>query len=501
MSEVQEKDNYSANPNQKVYDMPHQTDHEVNVVKIYFAKQVPKMTWETKEETYTVKSGGLVSDVKKKYEKKGRRNIQADKEDSVRLTAKESVKVTWEEEVQAKKADGSPDFDYERIDQAIIKKKVWVVAECQGNSGKLSVEIHENKLTNTENVYDNPVKFLDGETEKSTLEFSINGTLVYAKEITMRPKSDQDVKKLIEKFSKRTEVNAFLFFKAEVKETQDTVIYPDDTHEFLNKENDRFEIKGTPCYCNRNITVDEMIDLIYHLRDKQNYKSKRDSFFNSGKEKITTISITSGKISENRDKIKLFTDEMNAMFKKFDIKTCRRKIHFLGQMYLETISFTYTYESRDSVPDNYKGGVAFQGRGMKQITHDYNYLAYYDYVNNTSHSDTYMKFRSGYESVGECVQNRPKARENGLTEAFYEDLKTYAKNISENLFHAFNSAGWYSTIYKTATIKAMDNGLEDSDVEKVTTAINGGQTNIAERKDYTKWTREFFKYDTECVNK
>lgn len=47
----------------------------------------------------------------------------------------------------------------------------------------------------------------------------------------------------------------------------------------------------------------------------------------------------------------------------------------------------------------------------------------------------------------------------------------------------------------------MDEGLEDSNVEKVTTAINGGQTNIAERKSYTKWTREFFKYDTECVNK
>lgn len=138
---------------------------------------------------------------------------------------------------------------------------------------------------------------------------------------------------------------------------------------------------------------------------------------------------------------------------------------------------------------------------MKQITHDYNYLAYYDYVNSTTHSETYMKFRSGYESVGECVKNRPKAQEKGLDAAFYEGLKTYAKNISENLFHAFNSAGWYSTIYKTATINAMDEGLEDSNVEKVTTAINGGQTNIAERKSYTKWTREFFKYDTECVNK
>ncbi len=500
MSEEQQKDDYSANPNQKVYDMPHQVDHEVNVVKIYFAKQVPKMIWETKEETYTVKSGGNVSDVKKKYEKKGRRNLKADKEDSVQLKAKESVKITWEEEVQEMK-DGKPVFDYERIDKTIIKKKVWVVAECQGTSGKLSVEIHENKLTNPENVYENPVKFLDGEEEKSKIEFSINGTLVYAKEIILRPKSDPDLKKLIEKFSKRENVNAFLYFKAEVTGTEDEVKFPDETHEFLNKDSERFEITGTPCYCNRDITVDEMIDLIYHLRDKQNYKSKRDSFFTSGKEKILAIGITSGKISENRDKIKLFTDEMNTMFKKFKIKTCKRKIHFIGQMYLETISFTYTFESRDSVPDNYKGGVDFQGRGMKQITHDYNYLAYYDYVNSTNHSETYMKFRSGYESVGECVKNRPKAQEKGLDAAFYEGLKTYAKNISENLFHAFNSAGWYSTIYKTATINAMDEGLEDSNVEKVTTAINGGQTNIAERKSYTKWTREFFKYDTECVNK
>jgi hypothetical protein len=119
---------------------------------------------------------------------------------------------------------------------------------------------------------------------------------------------------------------------------------------------------------------------------------------------------------------------------------------------------------------------------MKQITHDYNYLAYYVYINKTAHYDTYIKYRSGYEGVGECIKNRPKARENGLTETFYEELKTFAKNISENLFHAFNSAGWFSTIHKTETIAAMDNGLEDSDVEKVTQAINGGQTNIAERK-------------------
>lgn len=253
MSDEQQKDDYAVNPNQKVYDTPHQVDHEVNVVKIYFAKQVPKMTWETKEETYPVKKGGLVSDVKKKYEKKGRRNIQADQEDSVRLKANDSVKVTWEEEVQAKKADGTPDFDFERINSSTIKKKVWVVANCEGASGKLSVEIHENKLENAENVFENPVKFLDGEEEKSKIEFSINGTLVYSKEITLRPKSDEDVNKLIEKLNKRDDLNAFLYFKAEVKETEDEVKFPDETHEFLNKDSERFEIRY--CDCGKKFTI------------------------------------------------------------------------------------------------------------------------------------------------------------------------------------------------------------------------------------------------------
>jgi predicted chitinase len=47
----------------------------------------------------------------------------------------------------------------------------------------------------------------------------------------------------------------------------------------------------------------------------------------------------------------------------------------------------------------------------------------------------------------------------------------------------------------------MDEGLEDGNIEKVTKAINGGLTNIDERKSYTNWTKEFFKYDTECINK
>lgn len=75
------------------------------------------------------------------------------------LVAKEVVKVNWEEKVQAKKADGTPDFEFEKIDQTTIKKKVWVVANCTGLTGNLSVQLFENKLTNAELVYKNPSNF------------------------------------------------------------------------------------------------------------------------------------------------------------------------------------------------------------------------------------------------------------------------------------------------------------------------------------------------------
>ena len=80
-------------------------------------------------------------------------------------------------------------------------------------------------------------------------------------------------------------------------------------------------------------------------------------------------------------------------------------------------------------------------------------------------------------------------------------MKTFAKNISKDLFHAFNSAGWFSTIHKKGIVTTMDKEIGNSDVEVVTRAINGGVTDLAKRQDFTKWTKEFFKYDTECINK
>ena len=139
-------------------------------------------------------------------------------------------------------------------------------------------------------------------------------------------------------------------------------------------------------------------------------EKRKEAFFDSGSEFISILRITEGKIDEekNKNKIKLFTVELNKMFEKFKITSCKQKIHFLGQMYLETIYFRYTYESRSVVPSNYRGGVAFQGRGMKQITHDSNYLKYYDYINETTYYQIYEKYsprsaKSSTEKLRKCL--------------------------------------------------------------------------------------------------
>jgi hypothetical protein len=485
-------------------------DNTSEVIAVYFAKKVLTPVYENTEETIVAKKGEDKKKINARFvteQKIKKENLVDYATETTFEKAKggEKVTITYKKKV-------TDSISFKKITKAKIKEKVWVVVTCNGTTGKLAIEINENKLTNTAAVYDNPVKFLIGEEEKTKIEFEIFKDIIvtpntYAKEITLQPKSKEDVKTLVDKFDKRTDKNAFLYFKAETIDPTYEIKIFEENKEFINKDGERLEILGTPCYCNRNIEVDEMVDLIYHLRDKQKFVSKREYFFNSGSEKITSISISSGKISDNKNKVKLFTDEMNAMFKTFNIDTCKRKIHFIGQMYLETISFTHTYESRTTVPSNYRGGVDFQGRGMKQITHDYNYLAYYDYYNDKKFNPIYEKYSKKDakgnidESVGDCVKNSTKANEKGLNNVLYEELKTFAKDLSENLFHSFNSAGWYSTIRTKKVIIAMDKGFLDENIKEVTKAINGGDNGLEERKNYTKWTKEFFKYDTECINK
>ncbi|HEX8576711.1 MAG TPA: hypothetical protein VF677_10510, partial [Flavobacterium sp.] len=77
------------------------------------------------------------------------------------------------------------------------------------------------------------------------------------------------------------------------------------------------------------------------------------------------------KINSSEANFESFTSAINKALEDYEINTCIRKIHFLAQAYHETGRFTKTYEV--SPTSDVKGGPFYRGRGLIQLTHDYNY--------------------------------------------------------------------------------------------------------------------------------
>ncbi len=232
---------YTANPNQKVYDTAHVVDHEVNVLAIYFAEKVEKLKWENKSELYPSLGRGLMSDVVNKFTKPNRRNIQTNPNHNNPLTKGEQITVSWEE--------STPDgFEFKKITKIDLGKKTFIVANCQAANGKLEIELHENLQSENEAIYTNPIKFLIADAEKTKIEFTLTRDKTeYEQEITLRPKDDKELETLEEKFNKRTKKQAYIFLKTSVTGTDDTIKYPNDINEFLNKDGERFVIKNCGC--------------------------------------------------------------------------------------------------------------------------------------------------------------------------------------------------------------------------------------------------------------
>ena len=147
-------------------------------------------------------------------------------------------------------------------------------------------------------------------------------------------------------------------------------------------------------------------------------------------------------IKSTEAKYEKFVNELNRIFVDYKIDNCLRKMHFMAQIYQETQRFTKTYEQTER---EYFGGNFYQGRGLKQITHDYNYLKYYCHkskdVNKKKLFDIYIKKRkSGLEDVNEF--NKRTSNEH-ITLQDMEGVNELAKKISTDIYYAADSAGWY----------------------------------------------------------
>ncbi|WBX78313.1 hypothetical protein PG911_08645 [Tenacibaculum ovolyticum] len=221
--------------------------------------------------------------------------------------------------------------------------------------------------------------------------------------------------------------------------------------------------------------------------------------------KIFTSTRSENIKSLDEDNYTLFAEYLNKAFTDYDIDTCIRKIHFLAQCYHESSKFHHTYEGKTTVPSNYKGGVDFQGRGIKQITHDYNYLACYDEQERIIHEesstvapfiplfDIYIDKRDNInQSVTAYLAKYGNTH--GFPDLFLETLKDFSKKITENLKDACISAGFFWK-HQDEEVTRLYEAADNDNVQELTNKINGGVTGLSQRQKYTDDLKIIFDYE------
>lgn len=277
------------------------------------------------------------------------------------------------------------------------------------------------------------------------------------------------------------------------KDNQNTIYSALIVCDGLTSETSQFNINSegiqNVCFCSRNFSVKEFKNIVVELRKENGYRKLAEVLFDENRdEKIQNATFED------------FTKNINAVFSKYEVNTCIRKIHFLAQAFHESLHFRVTYEGLNTVPDNYGGGVDFQGKGIGQLTHDYNYLEYYDYVMGASfYKDRYQ----GRNKTGESVTKFANRTNDTILLDVIEELKIFSKRLSEEMNSACDSAGWYWWHNK------INEFADKDDIINVSAKINNpsaknttSSKNIngyKERNKYTNDLKEIMNYE-KCIN-
>lgn len=266
----------------------------------------------------------------------------------------------------------------------------------------------------------------------------------------------------------KTETQIFEFFARVSCDTETaTTEFRANLRSIKNKEKQNSD-NNEKCMCKKNNwTTDDLKYIVTELRKKEVIKTKGRSIRdNKGKtidyEDLTVYNdfINLKTKEEIKDKLfyfdnteKLenqyinyseFSKHLNKTFEQYKINTCLRKVHFMAQIYQETNRFRATYEEVSKT--GYSGGDFYQGRGMKQVTHDYNYLEYYcDQTDDSTQKrlfNLYMEHRKKdvFESV---VKFNERTANKYISVADMKKVNDLATKIATDMYHACNAAGWY----------------------------------------------------------
>jgi glycoside hydrolase, family 19, putative len=257
------------------------------------------------------------------------------------------------------------------------------------------------------------------------------------------------------------------------------------------------------CFCNRNFSVSELKEIIKALRERTPYTKNLNLYEFTGDNLFSKAKEGDNILGEEYCDYNLFTYQLNLFFEQFNITKCIHKIHFLAQSFVETQHFRVIEEKRPS--DKIKGGKDdFKGRGLLHVSHDYNYLYYYDNLYEKTYSKPYKKEHKIGEGVVEFVERiileKEKSKEAypyKLDLNFVENiLKPFSKTLATNLTLAIHSATWYWHDRNINESAEKDDVLE---VSKKINGTNGTPNAYSQREKYTNDLKDIFKYK-ECIN-
>ncbi len=341
--------------------------------------------------------------------------------------------------------------------------------------------------------------------------------------------SKEDVKKLIEKFAKRKDKNAFLYLKGTITDTQKVTFssfLPNQKEniEYLNTDGKRLEISGAPCYCDRDMTVEEFKKIIKEMRVSE--KNNSTSIFTS----------SNCTLPETEKTYERLTEEYNKVCKKHQINTCVRKIHFFAQTYWEADRFKTPLEYSDGEylnPDKHDDaksngntdagdGPRYKGRGLMQLTWRSAYVSYFNYIITNTPALVGNKTIDVLLNRGETYEETFDYYElDATTKKKVKKTKIYkvdsASLVASKIELAIDSAGWFWNVYKKIQYgkpkmkllykdilgknlnEVADYG--DKYVDIISKFVNGGGNGKANRKTYYESLRDkVFNIKADCIN-
>ncbi len=238
------------------------------------------------------------------------------------------------------------------------------------------------------------------------------------------------------------------------------------------------------CLCHRDISVKELKSIVTRLREHEHISSQ-------------ALFYSESDLPERDKTYERLTEELNTVFKTYNIDTCIQKIHFLAQIYHESDRFRSTKE----VGGSQKSYAPYFGRGLIQLTHKSNYEKYSIFSGNNVLDNLSLASNDLSVVVDSAGWFWDQGKELSLSSFWQPPLMSSIEQYHDSI-----------TIRKTKVVLTKTNGdtikygtfslnkIADLDnIYVLTFLINGGNNGLAERMSYVNELKEFLSYE-HCPN-